>query len=954
MNSSTGTMALTAKELKALGPYLQGNDAKDNGEWDCQCPLHDDANRSASINVDKRVFACYKGCGGMSVSTLIRRRRDWKPPSLEGGSKSRGAGKGGKSTAEVYAPTSAHIEGWASALLANKPRLKKFREARGLSVKTIAKYKIGWVSKFETPGGKVIAENAYTIPVYDVDGSILNVRFYQLQPDPDRRKIWSVPGMGSPRIYPVEAFADNPDRVIITEGELDALITEQETEITAVTRTAAAVQWSMGWNELFKGKRVYIAQDCDEAGVTGTRKLIRALHGTAQSVVPVRLPYKIQKKHGKDLTDFFNDGYTRADLLELMDEADAKHAPEAPEDLDSSDVSIIETLDSLKVGKPQRIVATVQGKLEPGYSIPRLVELSCTMDKPENICKNCPLSGAGGKAKVLVAPDDPLCLALVDATNAQVTDAIRDKYGALRCDRLTTQTLEHQAVETLFVRPSVDHIRFSQSSDFQSRKITSVGKHDTTPNTTVRITGALQPNPRSQKNEFLSWIVEDQDTSVDTFALSPELAEQLKIFQPRKGQSPLAKRVEIARELAREVTNIHQRDEMHVAMDLTWHSATAFVFDGQPVDRGWVELLVVGDTRTGKSEAAKRLAEHYHAGEIIDCKASSFAGIVGGLQVHGGSGEFTINWGVIPMNDRRLVVLDEAGGMTVEQIAQMSSVRSSGVAKLTKVKSGETSARTRLLWLANPRNSGMDAYLYGVDALKPLIGNPEDVARFTLAMAVRIGEVPLEVINRPRQSGELNFTSDLCSALVMWCWSRTREQIQFTDAAVRSVYQLATETGKRYVEYPPLIQAANVRIKIATLAVAMAASTFSTDETHENVMVDARHVKDAVRFLDHVYGMQSFGYLERSTEEHEDTRLAKASAKKAMGVLRANPTLEVFLRSQTKFKRQDVEEVLGYTREAANGLINQLHEMRMVKKSHGFIVVSAVLHDILRDLGETR
>lgn len=933
------------KQLKLLSPYLESDTPNEDGEIGMRCPLHEDHNRSASVNVHKGLWICYMGCGSGAVISLIRRRDEWLEPV--GALRRRKASKDG-SSAQLFVPTEAHVAGWASALLESKEPLREFRKARMLTRETIKRFNIGWARHVVDQEGRTIAKNAYTIPVYDASGNIANIRFYQLNPTNDRRKIWGVTGMNRPHLFPISVLDDDADSIVVCEGELDAMICVQN-GIPAITRTASATTWDVAWNTLLKGKRVYLAHDCDSTGQRANVKLLRCLRGTVQSVVPIRLPYKIREKHGKDLTDFFKDGYKGIDLRELMKEADAEHAPDRPIDLDPSDASILETLDSARVGRPQRIVATVRGKTEPGYSIPRTVELNCSTDRGESICQYCPLYGAGGKARVTVASDDPLCLGLIDATRNQVTDAIREKYGALKCPRLQSKTIEYQAVETLFVRPSVEHVRHTGTADFSTRKITSVGKHDTPPNTTVRITGALQPDPRSQRNEFLAWIVEEQKTSLDSFEITPEIVQGLKLFQPSNGQRPLTKRVEVARELSREVTKIYGRDEMHVAMDLVWHSAIAFDFDKQPIDRGWVELLIIGDTRTGKSEADQRLTEHYQAGEIVSCESASFAGIVGGLQQFSGSGEWTVNWGVIPMNDRRKVTLDEAGGLSREEISQLSSVRSSGRAQLTKIRQDETSARTRLTWLANSRSNGMDKYLYGVDAISDLIGNPEDIARFTLAMCVRRGEVPLEVMNSPRETGKLSYTSELCHSLIMWCWSRSRDQIEFTDVAVKETYKSAIELGQRYVEYPPLVQAANVRVKIASLAVALAGATFSTDDTHEKIIVKRQHVQDAVRFMDHIYAMPSFGYLERSQEAHRDNKRARSSERQARRLLAANPGLTKFLRMQTKFKRQDIEEVLNYSRESSNALINQLHEMRMIQKQGGFVVVSPILHDVLRN-----
>jgi DNA replicative helicase MCM subunit Mcm2 (Cdc46/Mcm family) len=89
----------------------------------------------------------------------------------------------------------------------------------------------------------------------------------------------------------------------------------------------------------------------------------------------------------------------------------------------------------------------------------------------------------------------------------------------------------------------------------------------------------------------------------------------------------------------------------------------SFDFDGKRIQRGWLELLIIGDTRTGKSEVAVRLCKFFNAGEVVSCEAASFAGIIGGLQQYGGAKEWSINWGAIPINDRRLVVLDECGGL---------------------------------------------------------------------------------------------------------------------------------------------------------------------------------------------------------------------------------------------------------------------------------------------------
>jgi hypothetical protein len=344
------------------------------------------------------------------------------------------------------------------------------------------------------------------------------------------------------------------------------------------------------------------------------------------------------------------------------------------------------------------------------------------------------------------------------------------------------------------------------------------------------------------------------------------------------------------------------------------------------------------------------LSKFYRAGEVVSCESASFAGIVGGLQQFGANKEWAITWGAIPINDRRLVVLDEISGLTPEDIGAMSSIRSSGVAELTKIQQERTYARTRLIWIGNPRNARMADYTYGVQAIRPLIGNAEDIARFDLAMSVASSDIRAEDINRAHDPGDQRYPREACMSLIRWAWSRTAENVIWAEGAEKAVYSAALDLGRRYTEDPPLIQAANVREKVARVAVAIAARLFSTDERGETLIVRRVHVRAAVAFLDRLYSMPGFGYAERSEEFIEDRKLAEnpKNIKMARRVLTHNAGLDKFLRAQGKFRRQDLEEILDIDREEANAIISELYRLRMLYKVKGDVLLTPTLHNILR------
>ena len=61
------------------------------------------------------------------------------------------------------------------------------------------------------------------------------------------------------------------------------------------------------------------------------------------------------------------------------------------------------------------------------------------------------------------------------------------------------------------------------------------------------------------------------------------------------------KLTEIYKDLTNNVTGIVDRQSLHLAYDLVYHSVLSFNFDGVLLKKGWVECLAVGDTKCGKT-----------------------------------------------------------------------------------------------------------------------------------------------------------------------------------------------------------------------------------------------------------------------------------------------------------------------------------------------------------------
>ena len=383
------------------------------------------------------------------------------------------------------------------------------------------------------------------------------------------------------------------------------------------------------------------------------------------------------------------------------------------------------------------------------------------------------------------------------------------------------------------------------------------------------------------------------------------------------------------------VFRIYERRDLLLTADLVFHSCLQFDFQGERIVRGWMEALIIGDSRTGKTTVVNRMVRHYRAGEFGTGENTSLAGLVGGLHQVGTT--WALQWGKIPLNDRRLYVTDEAGNLPLESIARMSSMRSSGVAELTKIHTERTHARTRQIWISNPRSpQPLSSFAQGVTAVKELIGAPEDIARFDLVCTAASGDVMLSTINASREAEEpQTFTSLLCHHRVMWAWSREPEHIQWMPNAEAEVLRLATEQGQKY-KYTteiPLVEPNEQRIKLARLAIGVALLFVSTGDG-ENVLVYPHHVQFAAAFLERLYNKPSLNFAEYAAAKHRTFEITNPERVRVLVDAHA-PAARLLLET-TYHSQRDLAEILSISdRDTLRTAMTTLRESGFLGRGRG-------------------
>lgn len=264
------------------------------------------------------------------------------------------------------------------------------------------------------------------------------------------------------------------------------------------------------------------------------------------------------------------------------------------------------------------------------------------------------------------------------------------------------------------------------------------------------------------------------------------------------------------------------------------------------------------------------------------------------------------------MNDRKMVVLDEASGLIKGSgkyrdnlFSELSSLRDSGIAQITKAASASRLARTRKLWISNPASSmSVGGLGSGLRALNELIDLPEDIARFDFAFVMM--DEPL-TLSLPQVQAKA--TAKASNALLSWVWSRRPDQILWEKGAEQYAMKCGVELAEKFAgSETPLLQSSNSHIKIARIATAIAARTFHSDESGEILLVGKEHVKAAVDWLYLVYIDDKFGYFQEAVRGVRRAEKFENQMDIVEDILRKDTSLLMMLYEKSTFKEKDIRD----------------------------------------------
>lgn len=822
-----------------------------------KCPVHEDRDPSCSVNTATRVFKCHvPSCyaHGDIISFLAYALKVERSVMIIDLSKR-------YDLEDIKVINPATVEKFHADIFNSGPLLQKLRD-RSITDDMIREARLGFYN------GRI------TIPIYDQHANVVNIRRY-LPGAPAHEKMKNTPGYGKPpRLYQIEQMFKY-DIIWVVGGEMKALVAKAYLNplgIGVVTPAAGEGSWNAEWNSLFKGKKVFVCMDVDLAGKVATRRICTILRPHALEVRVAKLPLDTSKFPKGDINDWVHAGATTDDFQKVMLDSYIFEPSKSVVPSAESEASVHTTLSKAShpsmMGKRLIFDGVVSAQDTTPFLVPKRVGALC--DRKQSGCPECAVYGMDqnpdtGFTELTVPATALALLSMVDAPTLKQPDALREALGIPRCKSVTFTPKSFYKVTDLRLVPQLTIGGESSNNVVQQALVVD---SDVELNTPYNFSGVIHPHPNNQQATLLIDEAVETDDNLSTFAPDSDELKALLQFRPKawtvKGIEE--KLDEVYSDLESNVTRIFGRREIHLLLDLAYHSVLVMKFDDKLMT-GWTNVLLIGDSSQGKSETSMRLMEHYGLGERVVLKNATVAGLIGGLQQLGT--RWFVSWGVIPTHDRRLVILEEVKGADTDVLGKLTDMRSSGIAEIPKIERRRAHARTRLVFISNPRsNRAMAAYNFGIEAIQELIGGLEDVRRFDAAIVVSAGQVSVDLINkavRERSTVPHQFTNELSRRLVLYAWTRTQDQVQFEPDAMEAIFNLANALCSKFTEGLPLVDRGTMRHKLARLAVALAVRTFSANEDNPDIVVVRKcHVEYIYEFLDTTYSAPQFGYLDYS------------------------------------------------------------------------------------------
>ena len=764
-------------------------------------------------------------------------------------------------------------------------------------------------------------EIAFPVFMY---GKLVDVRSYR--PHDRANKIKSRAGTTSGLIIPFDIWRYTPKNkwTILCAGEKDMAVTRSQ-GFNAITLTGGEKALPK-ITTAFKDRKIAICYDNDEAGISGARALASELIKYTSEVKVVTNFHEVCKEHGEDLTDYFTKyNKTKADLIDCINSTPLYTIEEAREEQQKRRPLI----SLLEASKPQYINRIVQSNVQVVATYEKAMPVPTTIYAKKINCV-----GEAKYNQMLVGEErtwelsENTCqdvLKLIDNnfTEDQIRENIRSILGIskyerdVRVEKPTKDTVYQCNVTDLFEATSKDIATIEFTAYVLKKRLESGKKY--------LITYKLVPHPyKGQQLVMIIVDVEEACDSVTNFRVTDEVKKNLDLFRNLEGS--VKERLDKLAEMAKAYIGYDGYNNLIQAIDLSYHTVLEYNFGTFKNVRGYLDTLIVAESRVGKSSTAEAFQKLYKLGAFTSLAGNSatIPGIIGGSTKV--NGNYQTRAGLIPMNHRGLVIFEELAKCNSNLVRELTDIRSSNQVRIARVSGTLTlPALVRMITLTNVKNTGhkikpINSYPNGVDILVELIGSPEDIARYDIMLV--LGEQGNKVID-PFWEPIEPFEPEAYQTRIRWVWSRTADQVVIDQEVGRYVLEKCNELNKEYDSHIKIFGTEAWK-KVSRLAIAIAGYLVSTDSSYERIIVTKEHVDAAVQFLIDCYDNSTFKLKEYVAMERMYNEIDEDGIALLQELYNTNPSILLQLERINRTNKQNIMAATGLESNDYNKFMQRL------------------------------
>lgn len=319
----------------------------------------------------------------------------------------------------------------------------------------------------------------------------------------------------------------------------------------------------------------------------------------------------------------------------------------------------------------------------------------------------------------------------------------------------------------------------------------------------------------------------------------------------------------IIKDVSFNIAKQYDTDDMLIADLLFNFSCLEFDFRGGR-ERGWLDILIFGETGCGKSNATRKIQQALQRGTVCREKAT-YAGLAAGIDKNQFGNMAKI--GLFPLNDGGSVIIDQLETMPPEEFEKLTDVRSSGIVQVVAIKSITSLARCRKLWIANPRPIGTGAKYaprfssveHPVLLVKQLITTPEDLRRFDIILGFTSPKDNMDEKYRNYHVKHI-YKDYLLRRLLDITWAKTAKDIDLLPETVDACYEFANKLKDFYVPDFPMVFPAEQHKRMARFGIALAALT--PIRSIERIEVFPEHIEWIYDWLLHLFNNNDLRYAD--------------------------------------------------------------------------------------------